>query len=43
MGAIREITQQTTAVTTETASSVGNLAVLANDLKTSVAGFKLPE
>ncbi len=43
MGAIREITRQTTAVTTETASSVGNLAVLANDLKTSVAGFKLPE
>lgn len=43
MGAIREVTQQTTAVTTETAASVGALVVLANDLKTSVAGFKLPE
>lgn len=43
MGEIREITQQTTTVTTETASSVGALAELANDLKTSVAGFKLPD
>ncbi|MDN3650656.1 methyl-accepting chemotaxis protein [Reinekea marina] len=43
MNVIQEITSQTSAGTTATAKSIGNLAQLANDLQSSVAGFKLPE
>lgn len=43
MNVIQEITSQTSAGTNETATSIGNLADLANDLRNSVAGFKLPE
>ncbi len=43
MHVIQEITTQTSAGTTETAASIGNLAELAQDLGRSVAGFKLPE
>lgn len=43
MNVIQEITSQTSAGTNETATSIGNLADLANDLRESVAGFKLPE
>lgn len=39
---IQEITTQTSAGTNETASSIGQLAKLANELGKSVAGFKLP-
>jgi twitching motility protein PilJ len=39
---IREITGQATATTTETAESVGRLSMLAQQLKSSVAGFRLP-
>ncbi|MDH5191471.1 MAG: methyl-accepting chemotaxis protein [Gammaproteobacteria bacterium] len=42
MNLIQEITNQTSAGTNETAASIGNLAELANELRTSVAGFKLP-
>jgi len=42
MNVIQEITTQTSAGTNETAASVGNLAELANELRRSVAGFKLP-
>lgn len=42
MNVIQEITSQTSAGTTATAKSIGNLAQLANDLQSSVAGFKLP-
>jgi len=42
MNVIQEITTQTSAGTNETAASIGNLAELANDLRKSVAGFKLP-
>jgi len=42
MNVIQEITTQTSEGTTQTARSIGNLAELANDLKKSVAGFKLP-
>ena len=42
MNVIQEITQQTNAGTTTTARSIGNLASLAQDLKQSVSGFKLP-
>lgn len=42
MNVIQEITSQTSAGTNETATSIGNLADLANDLRGSVAGFKLP-
>ena len=42
MNAIQEITTQTSVGTSETASSVGNFAELANELRRSVAGFKLP-
>ena len=41
MQQIQNITEQTTAGTQETASSVGELSALANDLKKSVSGFKL--
>ena len=43
MNVIQEITTQTSAGTNETAASIGNLAELANDLRQSVSGFKLPE
>ncbi|MCS4505553.1 hypothetical protein KBTX_03399 [wastewater metagenome] len=43
MNVIQEITSQTSAGTNETATSIGNLADLANELRESVAGFKLPE
>lgn len=43
MNVIQEITSQTSAGTTATARSIGNLAQLARDLRSSVAGFKLPE
>lgn len=43
MNVIQEITSQTSAGTNETATSIGNLADLANDLRNSVSGFKLPE
>ena len=43
MNVIQEITTQTSAGTNETATSIGNLADLANELRKSVAGFKLPD
>ncbi|MCR8922144.1 methyl-accepting chemotaxis protein [Dasania sp. GY-MA-18] len=43
MNVIQEITSQTSSGTTATAQSIGNLAGMANELKESVAGFKLPE
>ncbi|HEY9035731.1 MAG TPA: methyl-accepting chemotaxis protein [Pseudomonadales bacterium] len=43
MNVIQEITSQTSAGTTATAQSIGNLAELANTLRESVAGFKLPD
>jgi twitching motility protein PilJ len=43
MSAIRTITTQTRAGANMTAKSVGNLADLAEALKTSVAGFRLPD
>ncbi len=43
MNVIQEITSQTSAGTTATAKSIGNLAEMANQLRSSVAGFKLPE
>ncbi|MEW6353380.1 MAG: methyl-accepting chemotaxis protein [Pseudomonadota bacterium] len=42
MNSIQQITTQTSVGTNETAASIGNLAELANDLRKSVAGFKLP-
>jgi twitching motility protein PilJ len=43
MNVIQEITTQTSAGTSATAQSIGNLAEMALDLRESVAGFKLPE
>ena len=43
MNVIQEITSQTSAGTTATAKSIGNLAEMANMLRESVAGFKLAE
>lgn len=43
MNVIQEITSQTSSGTTATAKSIGNLADMANQLRESVAGFKLPE
>ncbi|MGK0440859.1 MAG: twitching motility protein PilJ [Pseudohongiellaceae bacterium] len=43
MNVIQEITSQTSSGTTATAQSIGNLAGMANELKYSVDGFKLPE
>ncbi len=43
MNVIQEITSQTSAGTNATAKSIGNLAEMANQLRSSVAGFKLPE
>jgi twitching motility protein PilJ len=42
MTIIQEITTQTSNGTNETAASIERLAALANELKKSVAGFKLP-
>lgn len=43
MNVIQEITNQTLQGTLNTASSIGKLAELADELNGSVAGFKLPE
>ncbi len=43
MNVIQEITSQTSSGTTATAKSIGNLAELANHLRESVAGFKIPD
>jgi twitching motility protein PilJ len=43
MNVIQEVTTQTSAGTNETSASIGNLAELANELRKSVSGFKLPE
>ena len=43
MHVIQEITSQTSAGTTETARSIGNLAEMTDELRRSVAGFKLPQ
>ncbi|APZ44748.1 chemotaxis protein [Acidihalobacter ferrooxydans] len=43
MNVIQEITLQTSEGSNETAQSIGQLAALAADLRTSVAGFKLPD
>lgn len=42
MNSIQEITSQTSLGASQTAESIGNLAQLANDLRRSVADFKLP-
>jgi twitching motility protein PilJ len=42
MNVIQEITLQTTEGTNETATAIGNLTMLAEALRESVAGFKLP-
>ena len=43
MNGIQEATLQATSGTEQTARSIGNLSRLAQDLDTSVAGFKLPQ
>lgn len=43
MNVIQEITAQTVGATEQTASSIGNLAKMANEMRESVEGFKLPE
>ena len=43
MNVIQEITLQTSEGTEETSDSIGNLSELANELRKSVAGFKLPD
>ena len=43
MNVIQEITSQTSAGTMATAKSIGNLAQLANEMRASVAYFKLPD
>jgi twitching motility protein PilJ len=43
MQVIQEITSQTSAGSTETARSIGALAEMTNDLRSSVAGFTLPK
>jgi len=43
MTIIQEITMQTSGGTNETAASIERLAQLANELRVSVSGFKLPE
>jgi len=42
MNIIQEITSQTSAGTTATAQSIGKLSAITNELRNSVAGFKLP-
>lgn len=43
MNVIQEITSQTSAGTTATARSIGDLAEMAQEMRNSVAGFRLPE
>ena len=43
MNVIQEITSQTSAGTTATATSIGNLAEQAGEMRASVAGFNLPD
>lgn len=43
MSVIQEITTQTSEGTGQTATSIGNLADLATELRRSVAGFRLPD
>ena len=43
MNVIQEITSKTSEGTNQTASSIGNLAELADELRQSVAGFRLPD
>ncbi len=43
MNIIQEITAQTVNGSEQTAASIGNLAGIANEMQTSVEGFKLPE
>jgi len=43
MNVIQEITGQTTSSTEVTASSIGELSRMANEMRESVEGFKLPE
>jgi twitching motility protein PilJ len=43
MNVIQEITAKTVSSTEQTASSIGNLAKMANEMRESVEGFKLPE
>ncbi len=43
MSVLREITVQTSSGTTETANSIGKLTALSNELRESVAGFRLPD
>ena len=43
MNVIQEITSQTSAGTTATASSIGRMTGLATDMQRSVSGFKLPD
>ena len=42
MNVIQEITSQTSAGTTATARSIGELAKLASEMRRSVSGFNLP-
>ena len=43
MNVIQQITGQTVAGTEDTSSSIGKLAAMANEMRESVEGFKLPE
>jgi twitching motility protein PilJ len=43
MNSIQEMTTQASTGTEQTSRSIGNLSRLAQDLDTSVAGFKLPQ
>src|SRR5690606_13863152 len=43
MNVIQEITSQTSAGTNATAKAIGNLSEMANALRESVTGFKLPD
>jgi twitching motility protein PilJ len=43
MNVIQEITAQTVGATEQTATSIGRLAKMANEMRESVEGFKLPE
>jgi twitching motility protein PilJ len=43
MTVIQEITAQTVNTTEQTASSIGQLTTMANEMRSSVEGFKLPE
>ncbi|MDH5516553.1 MAG: methyl-accepting chemotaxis protein [Gammaproteobacteria bacterium] len=43
MNVIQEITVQTSEGSEETSNSIGNLSEMANELRKSVAGFKLPD